>query len=129
MIKMLQYKMYPAGELRCPTTALVKKSGLSEQFDLESPDIEYVLGVSGTSIKVMGTAVLPLTIGKLEVQQKFYIFEKFRQPLILGIDFLTEQGAKVDFENYTLEVQSGMTMAELYANPQKLSLARTINTR
>ena len=23
MIKMLQYKMYPAGELRCPTTALV----------------------------------------------------------------------------------------------------------
>ena len=24
MIKMLQYKMYQAGELRCPTTALVK---------------------------------------------------------------------------------------------------------
>ena len=24
MIKMLQYKMYPAGELSCPTTALVK---------------------------------------------------------------------------------------------------------
>ena len=23
MIKMLQYKMYPAGKLRCPTTALV----------------------------------------------------------------------------------------------------------
>ena len=23
MTKMLQYKMYPAGELRCPTTALV----------------------------------------------------------------------------------------------------------
>ena len=23
MIKMLQYKMYPAGELRCPTAALV----------------------------------------------------------------------------------------------------------
>ena len=28
MIKMLQYKMYPAGELRCPTTALVKKSNI-----------------------------------------------------------------------------------------------------
>ena len=26
MIKMLQYKMYPAGELRCPTTALVSFS-------------------------------------------------------------------------------------------------------
>ena len=25
MIKMLQYKMYPAGELRCPTTALVHR--------------------------------------------------------------------------------------------------------
>ena len=28
MIKMLQYKMYPAGELRCPTTALVELSAL-----------------------------------------------------------------------------------------------------
>ena len=27
MIKMLQYKMYPAGELRCPTTALVYCGG------------------------------------------------------------------------------------------------------
>ena len=26
MIKMLQYKMYPAGDLRCPTTALVFKA-------------------------------------------------------------------------------------------------------
>ena len=33
MIKMLQYKMYPAGELRCPTTALVSlvaMTGLEE---------------------------------------------------------------------------------------------------
>ena len=27
MIKMLQYKMYPAGELRCPMTALVWEWG------------------------------------------------------------------------------------------------------
>ena len=27
MKKMLQYKMYPAGELRCPTTALVIAGG------------------------------------------------------------------------------------------------------
>ena len=27
MIKMLQYKMYPADELRCPTTALVCHGG------------------------------------------------------------------------------------------------------
>ena len=32
MIKMLQYKMYPAGELRCPTTALVISSVSSLSF-------------------------------------------------------------------------------------------------
>ena len=32
MIKMLQYKMYPAGELRCPTTALVSYSSCIFSF-------------------------------------------------------------------------------------------------
>ena len=35
---MLQYKMYPAGELRCPTTALVLKiiGGMANSVDLDS---------------------------------------------------------------------------------------------
>ena len=39
MIKMLQYKMYPAGELRCPTTALVHISvqNIDCGYSLEPP--------------------------------------------------------------------------------------------
>ena len=61
--------------------------------------------LSGTPVKVKGTVVLPIAISKLEVQQKFYIFEKFRQPIILGVDFLIDQHAKVNFEDFTLEVK------------------------
>ena len=126
--KISQSAMVDSGaQISCMSAEIFKKSGLSEHFKLETPDIEYVLGVSGTRVKVLDTTVLPLTICKLEVQQKFYIFEKFRQPVILGIDFLTNQHAKVDFENYTLEVQGGMTVAKMFSNPQRLSLARSVN--
>ena len=36
MIKMLQYKMYPAGELRCPTTALVLLCALHRRSKSEN---------------------------------------------------------------------------------------------
>ncbi|MCG8046519.1 MAG: retropepsin-like domain-containing protein, partial [Candidatus Thiodiazotropha endolucinida] len=114
-------------QISCMSFAVFKRSGLSQQFELQTPDIEYILGVSGIPVKVMGTAVLPLTICKLEIQQKFYIFEKFRQPIILGVDFLTGQRAKFDFQNYRLEIQGGITAAIMFSNPQKLSLARTVN--
>lgn len=126
--KISQSAMIDTGaQISCMSYVIFKKSGLAEQFELQSPDIEYILGVSGTPVKVMGTAVLPLTICKLEIQQKFYIFEKFRQSIILGVDFLTCQRARVDFENYTLEVQGGMTATKMFSKPQKLSLARTVN--
>ena len=114
-------------QISCMSYDVFKKSGLSEQFELQSSDLEYVLGVSGTPVKVMGTTEIPLTICKLQLIQKFYIFEKFRQPIILGVDFLVKQKAKVNFENYTLEIQGGMTVAKMFSNLQKLSLARSVN--
>ena len=126
--KISQSAMLDTGaQISCMSYDVYKKSGLSEQFELQSSDLEYVLGVSGTPVKVMGTAEVPLTICKLELIQKFYIFEKFRQPIILGVDFLVKQKAKVNFENYTLEIQGGMTVAKMFSNPQKLSLARSVN--
>ena len=126
--KISQSAMLDTGaQISCMSYDVFKKSGLSEQFELQSSDLEYVLGVSGTPVKVMGTAEVPLTICKLELIQKFYIFEKFRQPIILGVDFLVRQKAKVNFENYTLEIQGGMTVAKMFSNPQKLSLARSVN--
>ena len=126
--KISQSAMVDSGaQISCMSEEIFRKSGLSEQFELQKPDLEYVLGVSGTPVKVKGTVVLPIAISKLEVQQKFYIFEKFRQPIILGVDFLIDQRAKVNFEDFTLEVQGGMTAAKMFANPQKLSLARSVN--
>ena len=126
--KISQSAMVDSGaQISCMSEEIFRKSGLSEQFELQKPDLEYVLGVSGTMVKVKGTVVLPIAISKLEVQQKFYIFEKFRQPIILGVDFLIDQRSKVNFEDFTLEVQGGMTAAKMFANPQKLSLARSVN--
>ena len=126
--KVSQSAMVDSGaQISCMSEEIFRKCGLSEQFELQKPDLEYVLGVSGTPVKVKGTAVLPIVISKLEVQQKFYIFEKFRQPIILGVDFLIDQRAKVNFENFTLEVQGGLTTAKMFANPQKLALARSVN--
>ena len=75
--KISQSAMVDTGaQISCMSYDIFKKSGLSEQFELQRFDIEYVLGVSGTPVKVLGTAMLPLTICRLEIQQKFYIFEK-----------------------------------------------------
>ena len=43
MIKMLQYKMYPAGELRCPTTALVFEIGKKAGEKAEDHMLLFIL--------------------------------------------------------------------------------------
>ena len=59
MIKMLQYKMYPAGELRCPTTALVDSSNGHVQSPIWTTDMFFCMnlpqGLYYMSVNCMGS--------------------------------------------------------------------------
>ena len=49
--KISQSAMVDSGaQISCMSAEIFKKSGLSEHFKLETPDIEYVLGVSGARV-------------------------------------------------------------------------------
>ena len=63
MIKMLQYKMYPAGELRCPTTALVNvKVFKSSYFPNDAMDFVHIWYDDRYSSKVLFSNTLPMPV-------------------------------------------------------------------
>ena len=93
--KISQSAMLDTGaQISCMSYDVFKKSGLSEQFELQSSDLEYVLGVSGTPVKVMGTAEVPLTICKLQLIQKIYILRSSDNLLFLELIFLSNKRLK-----------------------------------
>ncbi|MES9881967.1 MAG: reverse transcriptase domain-containing protein [Sedimenticola sp.] len=78
-------------------------------------------------MKVLGVVDIPITICRLELIHKFYVFKKLSQHVILGLDFLSSQGAKIDWGNGTLEIQQGMVTAPMYSSIPKSGLARIVN--
>ena len=42
-------------QISCLLHSIFRKSGLSEQFELQKSYLDYVVGASGTAVKVMAT--------------------------------------------------------------------------
>ncbi|CAG2195477.1 unnamed protein product [Mytilus edulis] len=70
-------------------------------------------GASGASLRGIGTIEVPIEIGRLTMQQTFHIFENFTHSIILGLDFLDQQKARLNFDDKTLVLQSGITEVPL----------------
>ena len=81
---------------------IYQSSGIAKWHKLETPDINYIKGVSGSKIKVLGQIHPTINIGKMHLVQKFYILENMLHPIILGADFLQDQKAIISYESNLL---------------------------
>ena len=104
------------------------KAGLQRNFPLRTPSIGLVKGVCGTPINVLGSVTIPIRIAQLELTQTFHVLDAIQHDIILGLDFLTEQKACLNFDNNTLELQKGLAEVNLCAHNsnRRLHLIRVI---
>ena len=82
-------------------------------------EYEKVRGIGGHLINIIGTAIPPPKIGDCIFYQKFYIFDKFLHPLLLGIDFLKMHKCKLSFETKSLDTDSGTPVINVLSEQVK----------
>ncbi|CAC5419072.1 unnamed protein product [Mytilus coruscus] len=70
-------------------------------------------GESGASLRAVGQIHVTIEIGRLSMEQTFQVFENFTLSIILGLDFLDQQKARLNFDDKTLVLQSGITEVPL----------------
>ncbi|CAC5393258.1 unnamed protein product [Mytilus coruscus] len=66
-------------------------------------------GASGATLRAIGQIRVSIEIGRLSMEQTFHVFENFRHSIILGLDFLDQLKAMLNFDDKTLVLQSGIT--------------------
>ncbi|CAC5363969.1 unnamed protein product [Mytilus coruscus] len=64
-------------------------------------------------LRAIGQIHVTIEIGRLSMEQTFQVFENFRHSIILGLDFLDQQKARLNFDDKTLVLQSGITEVPL----------------
>lgn len=72
--------------------------------------VTFARGVTGTHLKINGQITIPIEIGNLELHQSFHVTDQCSQDLILGLDFLKTQNAKIDFSEGNLILQKGISV-------------------
>ncbi|CAC5374987.1 unnamed protein product [Mytilus coruscus] len=72
-----------------------------------------VTGASGATLRAIGQIHVTIEIGRLSMEQTFQVFENFRHSIILGLYFLDNQKARLNFDDKTLVLQSGITEVPL----------------
>ncbi|CAC5420621.1 Retrovirus-related Pol polyprotein from transposon 17.6 [Mytilus coruscus] len=70
-------------------------------------------GASGASLRAVGQIHVTIEVGRLSMEQTFQVFENFTHSVILGLDFLDQQKARLNFDDKTLVLQSGITEVPL----------------
>ena len=112
--------------ISCLSFKMYTKYGFDKLFPLRKSPMPCVTGVGGSVINVLGIATLPLHINRLQLFHSFYVLERMNHSLILGVDFLKEQNATINFKDNVLSLQGGVSEIGLYKYATKSHLVRVI---
>lgn len=85
---------------------LYKKAKLHRNYPLQN-SVTFARGVTGTHLKINGQTTITVEIGNFELHQLFHVTDQCSQDLILVLDFLKTQNAKIDFSEGNLILQKG----------------------
>ena len=110
----------------CCSVNLLESLGIFRK-DLQKPEIHDAVGVGGEVHQIIGKVFLPIIIGSVAVNQKFHVFEKLHQRIILGIDFMRENKVKLDLEDNTLFITDPDSIS-IHSVEMNSGLARTVQS-
>ena len=68
--------------------------------------------------------ILPITINKLVLPHKFYVFQELHKDIILGLDFLNYHCVDILLSEQCVKIRGGLTEAALTPFPLRNTVAR-----
>jgi transposase InsO family protein len=105
-----------------------RKSGLQNKYPLQNSVIKVIEGVSGETAEVLGAITLPINLGGITTSTEFLVLQKLNYAAILGLEFLQNNNATLDFQNRVLSLQHGVTKVQLNnVRVQQPQYATTMN--
>ena len=104
--KSVQFLLDSGAHISVCSQKFLSKVQNTSKWSLQKSDIQNIIGVGGEVHKVLGTVILPIQFGDITIYHKFYVFKQLHYEAILGIDFLNEHKANLNFSNQTLSLPS-----------------------
>ena len=89
-----------------------------------TPTFSAVTGVGGITHSVTATVILTVNVGSHAFEQDFHVLDGHHS-VTLGMDFLTDQQAVIDFKTSTITLAGKLT-CKLQKHAVRSSLARTV---
>jgi hypothetical protein len=99
------------------------KTKLQQKFPLVSSHIHFISGINEQKVKVLGQTELPIRLGGITTYPTFHVVSKLSHPIILGLEFLQENNASINFQDNTLSLQKGLATIQLNSSQQDTSTA------
>ena len=110
--------------LSCITMGLNERANINISFN--PSDINSIVGVGGDVTPVVATAIIPITINRLVLPHKFYIFKKLHKDLVIGIDFMKTHHMDILVSQQKLQIHEGLSEAKLSNSPAPDDMASSI---
>ncbi len=101
----------------CMSHSLYKRLGLGNIAQLKQSSISSVRGVGGTLIPIVGEANIPLRVGDLCTNHKFFILQTMNYQVILGMDFLEQHVSQIDIERKKLVLKNANNPINIFQVP------------
>ena len=103
------------------TAALLDKCIISRH----APEFSHVSGVGGDMLEVREKVLIEMYISNRKFEFFFHVIPG-TNAMILGMDFMSEFGVKIDFKSSTLSVDNLKLVVGLCSQAVKSCLARTV---
>jgi len=91
---------------------------------LTSRDLSRLAAADGRALACIGTIGLTLTIQGLKIPQKFTVVKNLTYKLILGLDFMQNMQASIDFGHNTLSICDDLVIEPLLAEKLPTNVMR-----
>ena len=78
---------------------------------LEGNNVKFLTAANGQALKIEGQAGVLVKLNGLTMTHTFYVVLSLSNPVILGVDWLTLNQAKLDFQHNLVSLHDGLVIA------------------
>lgn len=90
--------------ISCVAASVLARLGI-DRNELQSMGATDAVAVGGEKHHSLGALSLPVSFENITISHTFEVYEKFQHPVILGLDFLTNNKAVLDVNQNTLSLK------------------------
>ena len=118
----LQFKHMPLVDsgacTSCMSESFYLRTCLKGSYPMSKSNVKALKGVSGVNIQILGEATLPLQIQDQTFIHTFQILKHSNVHVILGVDFLQQHKARLNWDTCKFEVVCSITDESSTHSPQ-----------